>query len=36
VQVDIEDPDGVRNPKPALVAELITLLAAPTPPDSSD
>jgi acyl dehydratase len=34
VQVDIEDPDGARTPKPALVAELVTLLAAPT--DSSD
>jgi acyl dehydratase len=34
VQVDIEDPDGVLLPKPALVAELVTLLAAPT--DSSD
>ena len=33
VQVDIEDPDGVPTPKPALVAELVTLLAAPT--DSS-
>jgi len=34
VQVDIEDPDGVPTPKPALVAEVITLLAAPA--DSSN
>ncbi len=34
VQVDIEDPQGVPAPKPALVAEIVTLLAAPT--DSSD